>query len=132
MSKIEKADLLQLIQEQADMIVELSGMVKMNKLSIIKLENEREQDSLIERDKVELTGSDYYYSKSATERLENGQKLVMCFVSNVSESDAMDEGRIEVITSVDTEFNDTDGYGWQYAIPINNQGEPLTAAEAGL
>ena len=100
------------------------------------------QNSLIERDiakellevdlSSELTGSDYYYSKSVTERLENGQELVMCFVSNVSESDAMQERHVEVITSVDTEFNDSDGYGWQYAIPINNQGEPLTAAEAGL
>lgn len=56
----------------------------------------------------------------------------MCFVSNVSESDAMQERHVEVITSVDTEFNGTDGYGWQYAIPINNQGEPLSAAEAGF
>lgn len=100
------------------------------------------QNSLIERDIAkellevdlgsELTGSDYYYSKSVTERLENGQELVMCFVSNVSESDAMQERHVEVITSVDTEFNDADGYGWRYVIPINNQGEPLTAAEAGL
>ncbi len=91
------------------------------------------QNSLIERDTAkELTGSDYYYSKSVTERLENGQELVMCFVSNVSESDAMQERHVEVITSVDTEFNDTDGYGWQYAILINNQGEPLTASEVGL
>ena len=91
------------------------------------------KDSLIERDTAkELTGSDYYYSKSVTERLESGQELVMCFVSNVSESDAMQERHVEVITSVDTELNDTDGYGWQYAIPINNQGEPLTASEVGL
>ena len=101
------------------------------------------QNSLIERDDIakellevdlssELTGSDYYYSKSVTERLENGQELVMCFVSNVSESDAMQERHVQVITSVDTEFNDSDGYGWQYAVPINNQGEPLTAAEVGF
>lgn len=210
MSKIKKTDLLQLVQEQAEMIAELSAMVELNKMSIIKLENEREkpqlkqldqsifdgldekwrfaaidgnkgfpivyefepypfesekyysnhhglykdlthltgydasnwQNSLIERDiakellevdlSSELTGSDYYYSKSVTERLENGQKLIMCFVSNVSESDAIQERHVEVITSVDTEFNDTDGYGWQYAVPINNQGEPLTQAEAGL
>lgn len=101
------------------------------------------RDSLIERDDIakellevdlssELTGSDYYYSKSVTERLENGQELVMCFVSNVSESDAMQDRHVEVITSVDTEFNDTDGYGWQYAVPINNQGEPLTAKDVGI
>lgn len=82
--------------------------------------------------KLELTGSDYYHSKSVTERLENGRKLIMCFVSNVSESDAIQERHVEVITSVDAEFNDADGYGWQYAVPINNKGEPLTAAEVGL
>ena len=100
------------------------------------------QNSLIERDiakellevdlSSELTGSDYYYSKSVTERLEKGQKSVMCFVSNVSEADAMDDRYIQVITSVDTEFNDRGGYGWQYAVAINNQGEPLTASEVGL
>lgn len=46
MSKIKKADLLQLMQEQADMIADLSGIVEMNKLSIIKLENELEQSKL--------------------------------------------------------------------------------------
>ncbi len=91
------------------------------------------QNSLIERSTAkELTGSDYFYSNTTSALLESGSKLVVCFVSNLSESDALDEKHIEVITSVDTEFNDSDGYGWQYAVPINNQGEPLTAAEAGL
>ena len=80
----------------------------------------------------ELTGSDYYYSNITSSLLESGSKLVVCFVSNVSESDALSEKHIEVITSLDTSFNDSDGYGWQYAVPINNQGEPLTASEAGF
>ncbi|MGP5535334.1 hypothetical protein ACTXMF_12210 [Psychrobacter celer] len=80
----------------------------------------------------ELTGSGYYHSRIASKLLERGQKLVMCFVSNVSESDALNEKTIEVITSVDAEFNDADDYGWQFVVPINNQGEPLTQAEVGL
>lgn len=88
------------------------------------------QDSLIER--KELTGSDYYHSRIASKLLERGQKLVVCFVSNVSEADALSKKDIEVITSVDMEFNDADDYGWQFVVPINNQGEPLTAADVGL
>ena len=80
----------------------------------------------------ELTGSDYFYSNITSALLESGSKLVVCFVSNLSESDALSEKHIEVILGLDVEFNDSDDYGWQYAVPINNQGEPLTQAEAGL
>jgi len=145
--KIKKSDLLNMVQEQNDVIAKLVRQVNCHHEDIIRLEGIVEPEpqliairskrdiakELLEVDlSSELTGSDYYYSKSVTERLENGQELVMCFVSNVSESDAMQERHVEVITSVDTEFNDTDGYGWQYAVPINNQGEPLTAADVGL
>lgn len=100
------------------------------------------QNSLIERDTAkellevdlssELTGSDYFYSNITSALLDSGSKLVVCFVSDVSETNALSNKRIEVIASLDTSFNDSDGYGWQYAIPINNQGEPLTASEVGL
>lgn len=90
------------------------------------------QNSLIERESKELTGSDYYHSRIASHLLESSQKLVVCFASNISEADALSEKRIEVITSVDTEFTDADEYGWQFVVPINNQGEPLTASEAGF
>lgn len=112
------------------------------KRSVLHFDNSNWQNSLIERDtskellevdlSSELTGSDYFYSNITSSLLENGSKLVVCFVSNLSESDALDEKHIEVITSLDTSFNDSDGYGWQYVVPINNQGEPLTAAEVGL
>lgn len=112
------------------------------KRSVLHFNNSNWQNSLIERDiakelleidlSSDLTGSDYYYSKLVRERLENSQKSVLCFVSNVSEADAIDDCYIQVITSVDTEFNDKGGYGWQYAIPINNQGEPLTSSDVGL
>ena len=172
MSKIKKADLLQLVQEQADMIVELSGMVKMNKLSIIKLENEREQKklkqldqsifdgldeqwqwaafsndgcrhvylekprcgsywehSLIERESKELTGSDL-----CRKMLERGDKYVMCKCWCNSYAD------IELVVDVVSGFAFELGkkafagarHNWDYAVPINNQGEPLTAADVGL
>lgn len=101
------------------------------------------QNSLIERDDIakellevdlssELTGSEYFHSNTTSALLESGSKLVVCFVSDISELKALSNKRIEVITSLDTNFNDSDGYGWQYAVPINNQGEPLSAAEAGF
>ena len=58
MSKVKKSDLLQLIKEQADMIVELAGRVEMNKRSIIKLENEREQPKLKQLDQSVFDGLD--------------------------------------------------------------------------
>lgn len=122
MSKIKKADLLQLVQEQADMMVELSGMVKMNKLSIIKLENGREQNSLIERDKVELTGSDLCKAM-----LLDIKKPVMCKTPK----------GFDLIKSFRTDGDKYLFHGEQqgeYSVvtPINNQGEPLTASEVGL
>jgi hypothetical protein len=90
------------------------------------------QNSLIERESKELAGNDCYYSKIASKLLKDGQKQVVCFASNVSEADALSEKHIEVIICLDVQFDDTDGYGWDYVIPINNQGEPLTASEVGL
>ena len=85
------------------------------------------QNSLIERDKVELTGSDL-----ARAMLERGDKFVMCFVSGMSDAKA------DSIPKAITSFNLLRGLFranhdiWQYAVPINNQGEPLTQSEAGL
>lgn len=145
--KIKKSDLLSMIQEQNDVIAKLIRQVNCYHEDIIRIEGVVEPEpqlkqldqsddtakELLEIDlSSELTGSDYYYSNITSSLLESGSKLVVCFVSNVSESDALSEKHIEVITSLDTSFNDSDGYGWQYAVPINNQGEPLTASEAGL
>ena len=193
MSKIKKADLLQLVQEQADMVVKLAGMVKMNKLSIIKLENEREQtktkqldqsvfdgldekwrfaavdldgeswvyreqpkivkgddrwsasntppnrigtgydtsnwqNSLIEREKKEPTGSELCRAM-----LGRSNEYVMCLVGDECEESAKNSERVRVICSRGADyFDDTTEGMWYFAIPINNQGEPLTASEVGL
>lgn len=89
------------------------------------------QNSLIERDKVELTGSDLCRAM-----LERGDKFVMCSVSMADDETALSAETVtlnRIVISLDKEWLYTDtGTRWHYAVPINNQGEPLTAAEAGL
>ena len=97
------------------------------------------QNSLIERDiakellevdlSSELTGSELCRAM-----LARGDYHVMCAVSDISESDAILSCNSAVITSGEIRgafTNSFDGLH-EHAVPINNQGEPLTAAEAGL
>ena len=90
------------------------------------------QNSLIERDKVELTGSDLCRAM-----LERGDKYVGVFVS--CENDATAEFHANYQVAIG--FDASDGgfkvnHGairrWKYAVPVNNQGEPLTATDVGL
>lgn len=83
------------------------------------------QNSLIEREKKELTGSDLCH-----EMLKRGDKAVMC---KINESNSM---------TIIIDYKESRLGGWVFhshrhsnhyiVTPINNQGEPLTAAEAGL
>ena len=76
------------------------------------------QNSLIERESRELTGSDLVRAM-----LARGDKYVMCRTGDgVKVADVADSVRI----------NTTDGCRYRWVTPINNQGEPLTQAEAGL
>lgn len=97
------------------------------------------QNSLIERDTAkellevdlssELTGSELCKAM-----LARGDYHVMCAVSDISESDAILSCNSAVITSGEIRgavTNSFDGLH-EHAVPINNQGEPLTQAEAGL
>ena len=101
------------------------------------------QNSLIERDTAkellevdlssELTGSELCKAM-----LARGDKYVMCGVSDVDDSDAAnhesDDFLAEAVTDFDCkdELFGTTSMRWNYAVPINNQGEPLTASEFGL
>lgn len=89
------------------------------------------QNSLIERNKVEPTGSDL-----CRKMLERGDKYVMCSVSMADDETALSAETVtlnRIVISLDKEWLYTDtGTRWHYAVPINNQGEPLTASEAGL
>lgn len=83
------------------------------------------QNSLIERDKVELTGSDLCRAM-----LERGDKTVLCAVSDNGdfEADAYD-----AICRVDEDgLFESHCTFWWYVRPVNNQGEPLTATDVGL
>ena len=88
------------------------------------------QNSLIERDKVELTGSDL------TEQIMKNQKYQAAFVSDESDKDALNSQRTALIDNVYMSDRDyrfrAELNGYRYAIPINNQGEPLTATDVGL
>lgn len=76
------------------------------------------QNSLIKRKTVELTGSDLCRAM-----LERGDKYIVCTV---------DYGVVVITGSnKDGSFFSTD-CAYISATPINNQGEPLTAAEVGL
>ena len=91
------------------------------------------QNSLIERDiakelldidlSSELTGSDL-----CRKMLERGDKAVLCKAYDHEEDDFY----CDAITSCSDVYFDSCFASWSYAIPINNQGEPLTQAEAGL
>ncbi len=81
------------------------------------------QNSLIERESKELTGSDLCRAM-----LARGDTRIMCKVFDID--------RKHDVTHVIRAYSDgkfhTKANRWSYAVPINNQGEPLTASEAGL
>lgn len=87
------------------------------------------RNSLIEREKVELTGSDLCRAM-----LERGDKYVLCFVSDFSDDYAANQAeRINLITHTEGKSICAKSARWKYAVPINTRtGEPLTASEVGL
>ena len=92
------------------------------------------QNSLIERNTAkELTGSELCKSM-----LARGDRFILCGVSDVDDIDAANPDSIDFRAEAVTDFYckdelfDTASMRWRYAVPINNQGEPLSAAEAGF
>lgn len=87
------------------------------------------QNSLIEREREELTGSDLCRAM-----LARGDKFVMCSFSDDSDKVASLGANEGVCVGWCAEFRTYNTYRmeWKYAVPINNMGEPLTAKEAGL
>ena len=72
---------------------------------------------------IELTGSELCKAM-----LSRGDTRIMCLVT--------DEGSRDDITHVIRVYEDgrfhTKANSWKYAVPINNQGEPLTSSDVGL
>ena len=89
------------------------------------------QNSLIERESKELTGSDLCEVIVVTM-----QKYQPCYVSDISDEHAL---KNKVAMLVDNIYTDGRDYkfrsnlvGSKYAVPINNQGKPLTSSDVGL
>lgn len=91
------------------------------------------KNSLIERESVELTGSDL-----ARAMLERGDKCVLIRMGTRDDKQAKYIGRFAIATSIDESgrFNvisDQQSIGKvDFAVPINNMGEPLTTKDVGL
>lgn len=92
------------------------------------------QDSLIERNTAkELTGSELCKAM-----LARGDKCVLIRMGVRDDKQAKEIGRFAIATSIDESgrFNVMSDQQpiskVDFAIPINNQGEPLTASEVGL
>lgn len=74
---------------------------------------------------VELTGSDLCRAM-----LERGDKIVTCTVKNYE--DELDSYDAIIAVSSNGKYYESTSNLWSFAVPINNQGEPLTQQEAGL
>ena len=90
------------------------------------------QNSLIERETIELTGSDL-----ARAMLARGDRVITCLISNESDDEAIKGGLVHaaIITdagSLKERFVTLSRNFWSFAVPINNQGEPLTSSDVGL
>ena len=84
------------------------------------------QESLIERESKELTGSELVRAM-----LERGDRCVMCFVANNDANMFLATRPVVVHGCTDSGFISVSGC-YSFAVAVNNQGEPLTQAEAGL
>ena len=92
------------------------------------------QNSLIERDiakellevdlSSELTGSELCRAM-----INRGDKIVLCIVKDYEHED---DAYYDAITHCSGNCFESSLSTWSYATPINNRGEPLTAAEVGL
>lgn len=81
---------------------------------------------LLERDSVELTGSDL-----VREMLHRGDRCIMCFVANNEANIFLATRPVVVHGCTDSEFISVSGC-YDFAVAVNNQGEPVRAIEVGL
>ena len=85
------------------------------------------QNSLIERESKELTGSDL------CRYLKSRKHWVLAVASNENDATAEFHQKAVVVTDITSDGSFVCGDTvWQYAVPVNHKGEPLTASEVGL
>ena len=116
MEKVTKKELIERVNEQ--------------ELRIYRIEKALKQSGIkwTVSDKVELTGSDLCRAM-----LARGDKYVMCIVSEHDDAVNIDSVIFpKVIYKHYAGFFMATDSNWLYAIPVNNQGEPLTATDVGL
>lgn len=88
------------------------------------------KESLIERETNELTGSDL-----ARAMLKRGDKIVTCAVSDTSDDNALNRKLYDAITLYKDDCTspfESSGDIYEFAVPVNSQGEPLTSSDVGL
>lgn len=88
------------------------------------------QTSLIKRETIELTGSDL-----ARAMLKRGDKIVTCAVSDTSDDNALNRKLYDAITLYRDDCTspfESSGDIYEFAVPVNSQGEPLTSSDVGL
>lgn len=137
--KIKKSDLLNMIQEQNDVIAKLIRQVNCHHEDIIRLEGVVEpQPQLIairskrdiEKELLEVDlGSEMTGSELCRAMINRGDKIVLCIVRDYEHENDI---YYDAITHCSGDYFESTLSSWRYATPINNQGEPLTAAEVGL
>lgn len=84
------------------------------------------QTSLIERETNELTGSELCKAM-----LARGDKYVSGFGHHKSDDGAVYSTFADTVTRYNHCFHSAQN-SWDYFVPINNQGEPLTSIDVGL
>lgn len=115
MNKVTKKELVERVNEQELRIYRIEKALKQNGVKWTA------------NDKPELTGSDLCRAM-----LERGDKFILCSVDDCSDDEAINDLEVQVVGG--TQFSDfiSQENNWKYAVPINNQGEPLTATDVGL
>lgn len=133
MSKVTKSDLNRKIERQETRIDRIVRLLAENGYYTSNGDVERhESDTAKELLEVDLS-SELTGSELCKAMLARGDKYVMCAVNDDGQEDTLLDGFYAAIQSAESGagFYGYDNY-WSYATPINNQGEPLTQAEAGL
>ena len=91
-----------------------------------------ERDTAKEQLEVDLS-SELTGSELCRAMLARGDKYILCLVGDGGDYRVANQGYASIVIGVHSngEF-DTPVYMWEFAVPINNQGEPLTAKDVGL
>ena len=133
MSKVTKKDRIAHLEFQVewltDAVHELQGTENLESKPQLRQLDQSDDiaKELLDVDlSIELTGSDL-----ARAMLARGDKYVSGFGHHQSDDGAVYSTFADTVTRYSHCFHSAQN-SWDYFVPINNQGEPLTASEVGL